>query len=280
MIATEAEIRVMLGLASSITDEERAALALFHPEAEGKVVEFLGYDPEQSVREEIYPRHLHSGGTGRMSGVWDVNSAHTHARFETTITSAAETLQLQGLPVREVVEVRVDSDARHGDGTDAFGSGTEWVSGEDYWVEWDQTQAAGIGVSRSGMLFASGSWPLRPGSVRVRYRAGFSAEELRGRPSASNVAADGTVTTAGLNASPIKRAVILTVTKAMMTWSQLKKKASSGFTAGPLQSEKLGDYSYTLGGASGENLSGLVVALPAEAEDALEEFRHYGLMRL
>lgn len=273
MIANEAEIRVMLGLAETISEEERAAIALFHPEAEAKVIEHLQYDPEQQVRTEYYPRH--GASRSEVWGQWDVNESHTHARLEAIAGHASQELQLQRLPIREIVAVNVDHNARHGSGSSAWGSGSAWVEGEDFWADWDEDK-----LSRSGILKANGIWPATAGTVRVQYRAGYSPAELAGRATASATAADGTITTQGINASGIKRAVILTVAKAMNTWGQMKKHGRAGFTGGVLQSEKMQDYSYALGGGSGVNLSGLVVELPSEAIDALEYYVNWGAMSL
>lgn len=276
MIASEAEIRVFLGVSDSATDEERAVLTMVHPRAEARVREHIGYDPEQSVRTEYYPRHQPAGGLGirETSGVWDVNAAHTFGRFEPATSHINRTLQLEGLPVRTITSVHVDYDGRHGKGSGAFGSGDLQTDGDDFWAEFDEDD-----VCRSGMLFASGAWTIVPGSVKVVYRSGYSQEELSGRAVASSVASDGTITTARLDGSGIKRAVILTAVKAFQTWAALKKRTAVGFVPGPFSGEKLGDYSYSLFGIA-ESIAGLIVELPGEARDALQAYRHYGIMRL
>ena len=276
MICSEAEIRVFLGLVSTITDEESAVLNMLHPRAEGKVREHIGYDPEQNVRTEFYPRHQPAGGLGIRAfvGVWDVNEAHTFGRFEPATSHINRTLQLEGIPIRDITTVHVDYDGRHGEGSSAFAAGTLWTEGTDYWAEFEEAD-----VCKTGCLFANGAWPIVAGSVKTVYRAGYSQDELSGRAVTSSVASDGTITTARLDGSGIKRAVILTTVKAFQTWAALKKRTAVGFVPGPFSGEKLGDYSYSLGAAS-ESIAGLIVELPGEARDALQAYRHYGVMRL
>jgi len=277
MICNEAELRVMLGLTSTISDDERAAINLILPGAESRIVEHLGYDPTQGVRTEYYPRNDPAGGEAISGGLWDVDASHRRAQLYAAGGAGPlyPTLQLQHIPVRAVVDLRVDYSARFGTATGAFASSSAWTSGTDYWPEWEQSS-----YCPSGCLFAAGTWPTEPGTVRVQYRAGYSSDELAGRATASGTGSDGTITTAGVNASAIKRAALITAVKAIQTWAALRKRSTVGFLPGAIQSERLGDYSYTLGASATGSIAGLVVALPAEAIDLLEPFVHWGRMRL
>lgn len=275
MLINEAEIRVMLGLTSSITDDERAVLNLIAPAAEARVIDHLGYNPEQALATEYYPRSDAAGGIASGGYGWDVTSTHRRAEMYATGSAGPlyPSLQLERLPVRQVVDVRVDYSARFGTAPNAFPNDSVWAAGSDYWAEWDEAS-----LCRSGCLFAAGTWPTEPGTVRVQYRAGYSPEELTGRATASGTAADGTITTARVNASAIKRAALITAVKAVQSWAALRKSATRGFTPGAIQSENLGDYSYSLAASSA--MAGLVTALPAEAAELLEPFVHWGQMRL
>ena len=271
-IATAAELRVALGLTSSITSDEDAWLTMVHPVAEGKVKSHLQYDPVQQEHTEYYPRHFPRSGYWPVRGTWDVNAQRTQAKFEAENADHKQTLQLQHLPVRAVSDVRVDYDARHGQQSGAFASATQWTAGDDYWLELDESN-----LSRSGMLFANGAWPYEPGTVRVTYTAGYSDAELRGQATA-DVESGGVYTTAGVDASPIRWAVILTMQQAFLGWDQRRKDDRRGFK-GPIVSERAQDYQYSLGsGAS--NAAAMIMQLPAEAVDALEPFRNYGSLRL
>lgn len=272
MIVHPAELRTLLGLASSITDEERAVLNLIHPPAESKVKAYLGYDPEQRAGTEYYPRTDVTGSV-QEAGVWDVNAARTRAFLERS-GDYSDTLQLERVPLRSVAEVLEDTSARYGQASGAFASGSALVSGEDYWIEWDEDD-----LCRSGCLIRNGAWPLERGTVRVNYRAGYSPDELAGRATADGTDSVGNITTNGVDASGIKRAIYLTAVKSLNTWAMNKKKTRVGFTGGPLQSERLGDYSYTLGGGVTTELAGMLVSLPPEAEDELEAFVNWGVLR-
>jgi len=275
-IASEAEARVHLGLMTSITDQERAMLNLILPEAEGAVISHLGYDPVQRIETEYYPRQDPSGGIGVVGSAWDVDSNHRRAELYGVRGRSPifPSLQLERLPVRAVTDLRIDYDGRFGQQDGSFGTASQKTAGSDYWVEFDKPS-----FCPTGCLFANFQWPMEPGTVRVTYRAGYSPDELAGRASATATASDGTITTARVNASPIKRAVLLTVTTAMQKWAALKK-GTSGWKPGGLSSEKLGDYSYTVGGTSAQTVAGLKVELSGTAIEILEPFKHWGQMRL
>ena len=259
-IVSNDTLKTLLGLASG-TSVELSALSFFHTRAEGLVRNYLKYNPEQDTHTEYYPRVEGPDIRGNVGLVWDVNLSHTRATLEATPNGISDTLQLQHLPVRSITSVNVDYNAKHGAQAGAFGANTAWVEGEDFWAENERD-----GLCRSGMLFANGSWPQIPGSVKVVYTAGYTAAEFSGSDP-------------NIDASPIQSAVVLTVAKAMGTWQNaINKKATVGF-GGPFQSENLQDYSYSLG-ASADMLSAMVRALPSEAEDMLEDYLHYGLMRL
>ena len=275
-IASEAEARAELGLMSSITDEERAVLNLFLPQAEAAVINHIGYDPVQRSATEFYPRADPSGGIGVVGSAWDVDSNHRRAELYGVRGRAPifPSLQLERIPIRAVTDLRIDYDGRFGQQSGSFGNATVKIPGTDYWVEFDQDS-----YSPTGCLFANFQWPMEPGTVRVTYRAGYSPQELAGRATSSGSDSEGRITTARVNASGIKRAVLLTVTTAMQKWAALKK-STTGWKPGGLSSEKLGDYSYTVGGSSAQTIAGLKVELSGTALEILEPFVHYGRMRL
>lgn len=274
-IASEAEARVVLGLISTITDAERAMLNLLLPAAEGRVIEHLGYDPEQREATEYYPRQEPSGGSMTGNVGWDVDASHRRAEMYVQGGGGLyPTLQLQRLPIRSVTNLWIDYSAKHGSAPGAFASASLKVQGQDYWVEFDQP-----GYGPTGCLMSSGAWPREPGTVKVAYRAGYSPAEFNGRATAAGTDSEGNLSTAGVNASPIKRAVLMTLTAGMQKWAALAK-SSTGWKPGGLSSERLGDYSYTVGGNAAETIASLTVELPGTAIDLLEPFRHYGVMRL
>lgn len=282
MLITEAEVRAVLGLASSITDNERALLTLVVPEACARVIEHLGYDPEQRVTTELQPRMEIAGGPAMMGPNTDYdyisNTSNTRAILR-PYASQGRTLQLSRLPVRAVTGLWLNQAAYAGQATNAFPDTTKMTQGSDFWIEMDEPLASDAkkGLSRSGCLFSQGIWPVTPHSVKITYRAGYSPAELQGRAAADEVASDGTITQAGVNASGIARAARITAVKAFHTWIVYAKKSVIGFQPGPVASESMGDYSYSAGAVQG--LADMKVSLPPEAIDELQGFVNYGRMR-
>jgi hypothetical protein len=182
------------------------------------------------------------------------------------------------------VAVHVDESGNWGQQTASFATDTLWVFGEDYWIDFTQPYPRGEGetvyskgLCKTGCLMAYGNWPTLAGSVRVQYRAGYSPIELLGRAEADATASDGTITQAGVDASPIKRAARMTAVKAFHTWEAMRKKARVGFVPGNLKSESAGEYSYSV---DGSGVTDMTVSLPVEAKQDLEPFVHYGVGRL
>ena len=279
MIVLESELQVSLGLTDP-DDLQRARLALAMTTGHAAVRKYLGYDPEQrSGPAELYPRTDQQ--SENADGVWDVNPSHTRATFEQR-RGISTYLQLSRLPVRSVTQVLVDPSAKFGQQSGDFGSGTEWTQGVEFAVEWDEVQSANVGICRSGILVAVGAWPAGIGTVKVTYRAGFSQNEFRGPSTASSVAADGTITTQGVDASGIKAAALLTC---MAKYHTLKAFAPSQLTGlhptGPMSSERLGDYSYSAANPQLTALiAGMAVDVPPEAASLLQDHINYGVLVL
>lgn len=267
MIATEAQVRAATQL-FDLTEQQRALVATLHRMVEGKVRDHLGYDPEQKPHTEFYPR-VQLAAT-RDRGVWDVNSSHTTARFESF--GEADTLQLRHLPVRAVTDLRVDEEGRHGTASGSFAASDAWTEGEDFWPEYEA-----LYLCRSGMLRASGAWPATPGSVKVTYVAGYSRDELLGQATADSLSG-GVYISSGVDASPIASSVQVAVVANYAKLLAWKPGELTG-VAGALQSERLQDYSYTLAADALASL-GFTVTLPTESLGYLEPYRHWGLLRL
>lgn len=264
MIVNEAHILVALQAAASVTADDRAIIQIIHRLAEARMKGYLGYDPEQKTyTNHYYPRVMGPVGYP-FNAVWDVNSAHTHARLEYT-SQHATTLQLQHLPVRTISDLRVDSNGRFGTGPSAFGSGTEWTQGEDFWPEYNESE-----LCRSGILQSAGAWPVEPGSIRITYVAGFTRNELDG-----NLA----TTSDKVDASAIPGGVLKTVMIAYHKFQANRKPSASRIgPGGAFKSERLQDYSYTLG-ANQERALSMLTQLPPEVASDVQEFRHWGIMR-
>ncbi len=273
-IISPGELRLMVGLEATITDAEEMALTVLHPMCEQAVTNFLGYDPVQRQRTEFYPR---GDATSNIPALredrWEPNRSHTVAQIRRNRGNGQRTLQMKHLPIREIITIHQDLDGRFGQGLNTpFDTDTLLITGDEYWVEFEEAN-----LGESGLIINHGIWAGVPGSVRVIYIAGYSQEEFAGR--AFNATTSAPYTNVGVNASGIRRAVILTFAQAFATYFATQKSQRLGkMLPGILSSEKIGDYSYNLN--TSQMIASMTVAIPTAAEDALEEFRHWGLSRL
>ena len=259
MIVSIPELQAALGLLDSVTAGDLALLNLLQPKAQAAVVDYLGYSPEYLRATEYYPRdesmgrNLAAQGDG---GRYEVSGG----RAVYVNTGRAEFLQLARIPVRIVHHVYVDYDARYGQRSGAFGASTEWTAGEDFYIEQDSDA-----FSLSGNLIAATGWPVTPGSIKVDYTAGYTADEFTGRASS------------GINAAGLHDAIMMTTVAAFKQYKAQQSQTRVGFVPGPVVSERLGDYSYTLEQSSAAMFGQLKISIPAAAIDKLSGFLHYGL---
>jgi len=298
MIISEAELRVFLGLQDRMTAVEHAILQTAHSRAEGMVINRLGYNPEQSVNIEYYPRRDPAGGTGLRTsdvfdGTWDSDGVQAHQSFSRRQPS---TLQLSRVPVRSVTELFVDRGAYFGQVNrstfdasfdDSFqlvsSAGTLQTLGTDYYLDLERPS-----LCSSGCIYHRGVWPVEPGSVAVRYIAGYSHAELSGRADQDAADADaaiGVFTDPHVNAAGISHAIQIMAVKFMHQQQAFRKTPDKGFDGGDVfEAETFQDYSYkrpsSTAGAGAIQLLNLGIGLLPEAEEALEPFIHYGRQRL
>src|SRR5690242_7313173 len=138
MLASYAEARTLLGSTGSFSDADRALLELLMPLAKAAIMDDpvfgLGYDPEYfEDRLEYYPRADRQPLGSEEGGYWDSNASGTKAFW--IGSSRVTDLQLQHLPVRSIVEVKVDRNGGFGQKPDTFGGGTVWTAGVDYFLK-------------------------------------------------------------------------------------------------------------------------------------------------
>ena len=266
-ILDPSEAILELGLSSSITDEERAVINQAIIKAEGAVKRHLRYDPMMRRRTEYYPRHDLSLGLG--PSIMEISSTQAYARQLTS--GQTSELQLKHIPIRSIpaMELRIDYDGRSGTRATSFADETIQIEGEDFWANYDQFDGSGNKVCSDGLLRSMGLWPQTAGTVRVIYTAGYTDVELRGQDEPDD---DGNDT---LDASPIW-AAILEETKRRVEQVMVRKKSSSGWTAGPKSSESLGDYSYSIDTSSTKALYGSSVEIMDESKMLLQPFIHMG----
>lgn len=233
-------------------------------QAEGAVISHLGYYPVISQRIEFYPQTNYAG---RREGVWEANQ--NSAYFREISGSQSDELQLIGLPLRasnssgtQEIEIRVDYDGRNGAREGSFGSTTIKQSGVDYFPNYTVVDSSGVSICVDGIVRSFGLWPSLAGSVKVTYLAGYTANELLGNDTL-------------LDASPIRESVIDEATRRVLKKFS-RRKRSAGWV-GPLTSESLGDYSYSVDSAVNGKLIGTESTLLAETVLKLEPFVNLGI---
>ena len=216
-----------LGLASSISETDRALAAEALAEAQAAVLRHLKYNPLLSSHTEFYPQSdLRRAG---RTSVWEVSD--TKAYLRTLSDASSDDLQLIHIPIRSITSVYVDYDGRYGSRSGAFPASSLRTQGDDYWADWDGLDSQGNKICYDGILRSEGVWPDLGGSVKVVYTAGYTMAELMGKDSV-------------LDARPIYDAIATEAVRGFLTKKSRGSHGIAGFT-GPLTSENLGDYSYT-----------------------------------
>lgn len=253
MICTRAELLTAMGIVSTVTESELAALNFAHGRAEWLVKTYLQNDVEYAQHVEYLPIR------DRLSDRNVLVDAQIRGNVATFIpgTTNNRILQLKHTPVwRYGLEVREDSGAYGNQASGAFSSATILNVGVDYFLDVGEQIGFGasglVDISKTGHLVRIGNWSIMPKSIKVTYYGGWNSDHL------STVA------------SPIRDAVILAVTKAL---AQVKVWKGG---RGPIVSESLGKTSRTYSEAAILQLTGLMSRLPLEAIQLLQEFRNYG----
>jgi hypothetical protein len=254
------EALLVLGLSGSVSEEERGIVQESIRGAEGSIKRFLRYDPTQRTRTEYYPQSDFARGSREV--VWEVEG--TTAVQRRLSEASTDELQLKHIPIRSISDLRIDYDGRHGQASGAFGSDSQKTEGVDFWASYDGWDSADADMCRDGILRSFGLWPITPGSVRVTYTAGYTEDELRG---------EDTV----VDASPIWEAILdETVRRVRKRYASMK--TTRGFLAGVIQSENLGDYSYSLGGGGGSGSEKLFGSdMSTETREKLTDFVNVGV---
>ncbi len=255
------ELLSELGLTCCATNQEQQILERAIKRAEGAIRRHLNYDPEQRSHTEYYPG-LNFSQTSRQS-VWEVDGNEAVLRRLSEIST--DELYVRHLPVRRstVPQVFIDLDGRSGTTSGAFGTDTEKTEGTDFWPNYDLVDSGGDEVCSDGIIRSYGRWPTTPGTVKIIYTAGYTSNELKGEDDV-------------IDASAIWDATLYEATRIAKTAITQGKSSRLGFLAGPLESERLGDYSYKIGGNSASRLFGGLYSLTPQTKEMLNEFVNYG----
>ncbi len=248
-----------LGLSSTVTDEERAIANIALTRAEGAVKRYLKYDPVQRDRVEFYPQTDYDF-QGRAA-VWETNDTQAFLRRQSEV--ATNELYVQHIPIRSVGSLFIDLDGRGGSKVGGFEAESLKTEGTDFWPNYDGQDSEGNGICRDGIIRSFGQWPTTAGSVKIVYTAGYSPEELHGQDSI-------------VDASPIMDAVLTEAVRRAQKVLMQRKRAGAGWTPGPITSETLGDYSYSVDGSALNRMFGGLWDLLPESITKLSDFENYG----
>lgn len=253
-IASLDSIKTYLGLKVGSTDNttsaQAAVLTILHSAAERAIKDYLQQDIEQATYTELLPNKDHFRGEQDLSNFY--KQGNLAVRYP--ISGQNKILQLKHLPVVEdSLQVWEDPGAYASQASGAFSAATLLAKGTDYYLDLDDT-----GLSRSGQLIRVGNWSAERRTIKVTYKGGWTSAQI-----GSGGIAEG-----------IRLAAILTVAKAFRQQEIIAKRDK----AGPVISESIGKYSYTLDRASVAQMAGMLVTLPAEAILLLQPFVNYRLL--
>lgn len=261
------DIYLFLGIAAETATAVEVALSTAAiKSAEGLVFSALGYNPVLAVQTEFYPR-IDFAQAGQS--VMEVTATSTYARRQ--VGEVTSELQVLRLPIREAgstgadtIDLRVDYDGRSGAQSGSFATETLKVEGTDFWPNYDILDSAGRKVCGDGIIRSAGLWPSAAGSVKITYAAGYTASELAGTDSV-------------LDASPIRDSIIDEAVRKFKK-AAVRLKGVRGHSSGPLTSENLGDYSYSLDGGYLSAMMGYSASVLPETALRLEPFVNYGAL--
>lgn len=278
IVLTEGPIFDQLGIVeadATALEQQTVTSALLW--AERAVIRYLRYDPVRRTRTEYYPQ-MDLRMNGNTNAIWEASNEQAYLRS----AGRTDELQLKHLPLRSITSLHVDYDGRFSKRSGSFSEDTLKTEGDYYWGRYDQQDDAGVLICRDGILLSYGGWPATPGSIQIVYVAGYSQDEFTGN-------------TVYVDAVPIYEAVVFEAARKAKQLLLLSKSGGSsgsgggsgtGWSAGAVSSERLGDYSYTLSSTSGGNSSGGgggngglydgVVDIAAESMERLADYVNIG----
>lgn len=248
-IVTSAEVFAYLGI-STPTSQQNILMSLIKPMAEDAMRQFVGFTITSGTYTHLLPE-LPTGGD-EVRGLDSVND-----RVFVEYADGTNRLYLPERPVRSVVNLYEDQSAYAGQGQNDFSAGTLLTQGTDYYVSW-----MNAGVSWSGLVLKiAGSWSSRMQSIKVEYTAGLTANELSGATAVRGPNGQGV--------GSLKMAALLSAAIAFK-----QTQTVEGSNMGPIQSERLADYSVSYG-KSAEQLFGMKYDLPEQVKAILGPYRRY-----
>lgn len=174
-----------LPVASDRRTAETALADLLVPIAINLVKDYVGYEVEFGTFVEYHPDAVIAPVEDELVEGWEVVGGRAVPRGPRG-QKARAVIQLSQLPVREIVSVREAPDAWDNYPPD-WPSATQLTEGHHFRVDYENEGFPGLDAeypraSKTGHLIRRvGIWSPVSRSVKVEYKAGFSASELSGR---------------------------------------------------------------------------------------------------
>lgn len=241
MIVKKSEILIFLKQAASITEADACLLDLIHPLAEAALQDWLGHDVEYQQHTEFFPL-----GQPQRSTEYPLEDAEFRTGGTVQIRAnrqgvGTEFLQLKHTPVvPDGLEVYEDPGGMAGQESGSFdNTETQLTAGVDFFLDIDDQANQ---ISRTGILYRIGAWPVEPRSVKVVYYGGFTSAQLAGRFGGA-----------------VKLAAMQTIAAAF--WNAKQIATSKGM--GPYTSETIGKWSASYGQSP---LANMTFAVPMEVQ--------------
>ncbi len=233
-------------------DADEHLVPFLRPMVERAVEQCVGWEIEQATYTRYYPKSERGGGNvpyfpGTFGGQPQVGG-QTYCIF------------LDHKFVRTTsLQVWEKSGAYFGQ-AETFDDDSELTIGTHFVLDMDGSST----VSESGCLRRlSAYWPTAVGSVKVTYKAGFSATELKGSAST-------------WDASDLRYATLLTLQQAYNQLKTHQKDADTG-KRGLITAETIEGYSYQLDPGVAATLQGMQVEVPPAARRILDKYRRYSI---
>lgn len=241
-ITTLAACVSFLGKGSTLTDSEMGMLNAVKRWAEREVRSYIGCNITQASYTHFLPK---ADAYGQLS------------RY-----TPSTVLRLPEWPLRSISSLKEDVNGYFGQGSSAFPSTSALSSGTDYYINRD---ISGFNMF-AHVVRRAGAWSTVPGSIRVNYVAGWTADEL-----------NGNVSDLDTDASDITMATLYAVAYRYNTILSMQPTQGAGGGSGPIIRERIDDYEAQFESAEAETTIDKHVSLPTNARQLLSRYRRVNM---
>jgi len=159
--------------------------------------------------------------------------------------------------------LKEDSNARFGQVADSFPSSSALSLGNDYYIT---NNISGFNMF-AHVVRRVGNWPCSPGSIRVSYTAGWTADEL-----------NGNVSDLDLDASDIKMATLLAIASRYNEALSIAPTQGAAGSTGSVERFRIDDYEIQYGSTTAESSFDQNVSLPTNSRTLLSQYRRVNVL--